>query len=125
MSEAPSQDIAREHARSWIDAWNRHDLDAILEHYADDLVFQASTVVRRFGRPDGVLRGKAELREHFRRGLAAAPSLRFELETVMLGPAGCAMVYTRDNGNRVIEIVELTEDGRARNVKVFYAADQP
>ena len=24
------------HALSWIDGWNRHDVEAILSHYADD-----------------------------------------------------------------------------------------
>ena len=28
--------VAERFAADWIDAWNRHDLDAILAHYADD-----------------------------------------------------------------------------------------
>lgn len=114
----------REHATSWIDAWNRHDLDAIMAHYADEVVFQADTVVRRWQRPDGRLHGKLELREHFRRGLALAPSLSFTLEEVFSCPGGYAVLYRRD-GNRVIDVVELDGDGRACNVRAFYAGDQP
>jgi hypothetical protein len=56
--------LATTHAQSWIAAWNAHDIDAILSHYADDIEFQADTVVSRWQRADGVLRGKRELREH-------------------------------------------------------------
>ena len=113
------------HAESWIAAWNRRDLDAILAHYTDDVVFEASTVVRRFGRADGILRGKAELREHFSRGLGLAPQLHFELEAVFTAPSGYAVLYRRENGNRVIDVVEVAEDGRARAVRALYQAEQP
>ena len=116
---------ATAHAQSWIAAWNARDLDAILEHYVEDVVFEASTVVRRFGRADGVLRGKAELREHFRRGLELAPSLRFDLEAIFTAPSGYAVLYRRENGNRVIDVVEVAEDGRARAVRALYQSEQP
>lgn len=112
------------HARSWIDAWNRHDLDAILEHYTDDVVFEANTVVRRFGKADGILRGKQELREHFRRGLSLAPNLHFDLDGVFTAPSGYAVLYRRENGNRVIDMVEVASDGRARRVHALYESEQ-
>jgi len=76
------------HALSWIDAWNRHDLEGILAHYSDEVVLQASTVARRWGKPDGILRGKAELRAHFQRGLELAPDLRFDFEGFFSSPNG-------------------------------------
>jgi len=101
------------HATSWIAAWNRRDLDAILDHYAEEIVFQADTVASRWGRPDGVLRGKAELREHFKRGLELAGDLRFELEEVFTCPGDYAVLYRRKNGNRVIDTVVLDEEEHA------------
>ena len=71
------------HASSWIEAWNAHDLEAIMEHYAEDVEFQVDTVVSRWGRADGILRGKAELKEHFRRGLEKVPQIKFDLEQKM------------------------------------------
>jgi hypothetical protein len=108
----------------WIDSWNRRDLDGIMAHYADGVVFEASTVVRRWNRPDGRLHGAGELREHFRRGLELAPSLYFTLESVFTSPSGYAALYRRDNGNRVLDVVELNEDAKAINVKAFYVAEQ-
>jgi hypothetical protein len=113
------------HAASWIAAWNAHDLDAILDHYADSVVFQADTVASRWGRADGVLHGTVELREHFRRGLEMVPQLKFELEDVFTSPDGYAVLYRRENGNRVIEVVTLDDSGRAKNARAYYARPQP
>ncbi|GII54760.1 hypothetical protein Pth03_31490 [Planotetraspora thailandica] len=113
-----------EAAKHWVDAWNRRDLEAILGHYADDVEFQASTVVARWNRPDGVLRGKDELRRQFTRGLELAPGLRFQLEDVLLTPDGYAVVYLRENGNRVVDAVELGADGRAIRVHAYYGRPQ-
>jgi hypothetical protein len=115
----------REHARRWLDAWNAHDLDAILDCYAEDVDFAAPTVVRRFGRPDGRLTGRAELREHFGKGLAMAPGLRFTEVALLTGPGGYALLYRRENGNLVTDVVELDAERRAARVRAYYAAEQP
>ena len=114
-----------EHARSWIAAWNARDLEAILAHYADDVVFTADTVKRRWERADGRLAGKAELRKHFERGLEISPQLKFELEAVFYGPDGYAVLYRRENGNRVIDAVVLNADGKACQGRAFYVSAQP
>ena len=114
----------RELAEHWVAAWNMHDLDAILSHYSDDVQFQAMTVAARFNRPDGKLHGVAELREHFRRGLEKVPGLRFELEEVFSAPGGYAVVYRRENGNRVIDAVELDGDGKVRRATAYYLTEQ-
>jgi ketosteroid isomerase-like protein len=59
----------RQAAQKWIDDWNRRDLDAILEHYAEDVQVCCPRVVERFGVGDGWIRGKERLREHFAIGL--------------------------------------------------------
>ncbi len=84
----------------WIEAWNAKDLNRIMRHYASSVVFEANTVVRRWSRPDGILRGADELREHFRMGLEIAPTLRFELEEGFTAPSGYAALYRRDKALR-------------------------
>jgi ketosteroid isomerase-like protein len=64
----------RSHACAWLAAWKARDLDAIMACYPDDVDFAASTVIRRWQRPDGQLHGKAELRRHFQLGLELAPT---------------------------------------------------
>ena len=120
---APRNDT-RTLVAGWIESWNAHDLDGIMRHYADGVVFEASTVVSRWNRPDGRLHGAAELREHFRRGLGLAPTLHFELEEVFTAPSGYAALYRRDNNNRVLDVVELNEEGKAFTVKAYYLEAQ-
>ncbi|WP_327287735.1 YybH family protein [Streptomyces sp. NBC_01198] len=114
----------RAHADAWLAAWNAHDLDAVMACYSEDVDFAASTVVRRWGRPDGRLRGKGELRQHFALGLELAPGLVFTEETLLAAPTGYALLYRRENGNRVLDAVELDEAGRAARVRAFYATPQ-
>lgn len=111
-------------AEHWIQMWNARDLDGIMAHYAPDVEFEANTVVRRWQKADGKLRGWSELRKHFQAGLELAPTLHFELENFFSTPSGYAVLYRRDNGNRVLDVVELNEAGLARRVKAYYAEEQ-
>jgi hypothetical protein len=119
-----SAEEIRAHASQWIAAWNQRDIEKIMEHYAEDIEFEANTVVRRWQKADGRLIGRDELRKHFELGLSLAPNLHFELEDVFFAPSGYAVLYRRDNGNRVLDIVELDARNKARKVKAFYSDDQ-
>lgn len=112
-------------AHDWVAAWNQHDLDAIMAHYAADIEFQASTVVSRWNRPNGILHGVRELREQFARGLEIAPNLHFTIEAVYHSPDGYAVCYVRENGNRAIDAVELDGRGAAIRVHAYYLSAQP
>jgi hypothetical protein len=112
-------------AEDWIEAWNSRDLDRILDHYAADVEFEANTVVRRWQKPDGKLRGLTELRRHFQLGLELVPSLHFEFEDIFSAPSGYAVLYRRENGNRVLDAVELNAEGKAHRVRAFYLEAQP
>ncbi len=111
-------------AEHWITAWNAHDLDGILSHYAPNVVFEANTVRTRWGKDDGKLHGIEELRKHFALGLQLVPDLRFQLDQVFLAPCGYAVVYTRENGNRVIDCVKLNPAGLAEHVTAYYGGAQ-
>ena len=119
--------VEKSHRRlveEWMEAWNSRDLDRIMEHYASSVEFEANTVVRRWNRPDGRLHGANELREHFRIGLELAPKLHFELEEIFLSPSGYAVLYRRDNGNRVLDVVELSPNQQAISVRAYYLGEQ-
>ena len=114
----------RSHADAWLAAWNAHDLDAVMACYAEDVDFAAPTVITRWDRDDGRLRGRAELRRHFEFGLELAPALTFTEEALLAGPAGYALLYRRENGNRVLDVVELNSAGEAARVRAFYESPQ-
>lgn len=62
---AVSQAQADALAQEWIEAWNKHDLDAILTHYSDDVIFTSPFAVALTGKEDGTLHGKKELRAYW------------------------------------------------------------
>ncbi len=111
---------ARIHAEQWIAAWNERDLDAIMEHYTPSVHFSAPTVINRWSKADGVLIGRDALRQHFQRGLERAPHLHFELVDVLMGVDGMTIVYRRETGALVVDVVLLNEDYQGVDVHVYY-----
>jgi ketosteroid isomerase-like protein len=122
MEEATmTHENAEAHAKNWIEAWNTHDLERILSHYSQNVVFEAETVKMRWNKADGKLYGIEELRKHFALGLELAPKLKFEFEQVFLAPSGYAIMYRRENGNRVIDTITIDDVGHAAKVIAYYA----
>jgi len=96
----------------WLDAWNCHDIDRIMAHYAEEIEFTAQTVVARWGKADGKLVGKVELRKHF------------ETDQILWSPNGYAVLYHRENNNQVLDAVELNAEGLAVKVTAYYLKAQ-
>jgi hypothetical protein len=101
--------FARQFASDWRDAWNAHDLDAILSHFADAIVFTSPMAQRIVGGSDGVIRGVAELRGYWSEGLRRNPDLHFEIENLYLGVDTIVINYRNHSGGLVNEV--LTFDG--------------
>ena len=91
---------ALEFARDWIDAWNSHDLDRILSHYAQDFEMSSPLIAERMNEPSGVLKGKRAIRPYWEKGLASQPPLRFELVNVFIGVESITICY-RSIGRRM------------------------
>lgn len=107
---------ARAHAEAWCDAWNRRDLDAVMEHYADDVVLVSPLIVKRWGIEDGRLEGKQRVRENFAIGMRTE-GLHFDLVDVLVGVGAMCMIYRRETGALVSDLVEV--DDRGRGVRVI------
>lgn len=114
---------SREHADRWLEAWNAHDLDAIVACYSEDVAFAIPAVVGDAA--EGRMQGREELREHFRHGLELAPNLTVTEESLLEGPGGFALLYRREDGHRAIEAVELDESGLVARARVYYEREQP
>jgi predicted ester cyclase len=113
---------AREFAREWIGAWNSHDLDAILSHYAEDVALTSPIAAKILNTPSGTLQGKTALRNYFTRGLEAYPNLNFELLDVMRGLRSVVLCYLNQNGTKTAEFMEIGEDGKVVRVVANYSA---
>ncbi|HEY3978742.1 MAG TPA: nuclear transport factor 2 family protein [Streptosporangiaceae bacterium] len=96
---------AEKFAASWADAWNAHDLERVLGHFAEDVVFASPVAAQLIEGSDGVLRGKAALRDYWARGLRAIPDLHFTVLDVYAGVSAVVIGYRNQKGARVSEVL--------------------
>jgi ketosteroid isomerase-like protein len=92
-------------AREWIAAWNAHDLDRILAHYAEGVVFSSPKAATITG--SSRVTGKAALRAYWQQALARSPHLQFELERIYSGADCISIAYVRNGALRVCETLEF------------------
>ena len=108
------------HAEDWVVAWNARDLESIVSQYAPEVLFSAPAVISRWGKDDGVLVGKDELRRYFARGLELAPDVHFELVDVPTGVGGATVLYRRETGTLVADVVVFDENYKGLDVRAYY-----
>ena len=65
--------FAEEFARSWIDAWNSHDLERILSHYSDQFEMFSPKIIQIAGEPSGTLKGKDAVGKYWTMALGLVP----------------------------------------------------
>lgn len=106
-------------AEQWIGAWNSHDLEKILEHYAEDVQF-SSPFVRILADASGKIQGKAKLREYFRKGLTRFPELQFTECRVFVGDEALTLVYRSVNNLLAAETMFLNEQLKVTRVVAQY-----
>jgi len=97
-------------AQSWVEAWNAHDLDAVLAHFTDDVVFRSPVAAQVVPESGGVLRGKGPLRSYWAAALARIPDLRFEIVGVYTGIDTLVLNYRNHVGGLVCEVLRFSGD---------------
>ena len=102
-------------ARDWCDAWNAHDVDAVLAHFHDDVVFTSPVAARVVPESGGVVRGKDALWRYWTAALAAYPELHFEVVATYVGTQALVINYRNHRGQLVNEVLifdgELVREG--------------
>jgi hypothetical protein len=99
---------AQAFAGHWVKDWNAHDIDALLGHFTDDVVFTSPVAIRVIG-GDGVIRGKEALRAYWSEGVRLIPDLHFEIVALYAGISTLVINYRNQAGGVVSEV--LTFDG--------------
>jgi hypothetical protein len=116
-----TEDSARNLASHWILAWNAHDLDEIMSHYAEDVVLVSPVVARILNDPSGAVKGKEALRAYFKKGLDAYPNLKFDLIDVMWGLSSVILYYKNQKGGKTGEFMEVDSKGKVVRVVANYS----
>jgi hypothetical protein len=102
-------------AAAWVRAWNDHDVEAVLAHFHDDVLFSSPVAARLLPETGGVVRGKAALRDYWVTALGLLPDLHFEVIAVYRGESLLVINYRNHRGESVNEVLifdgELVREG--------------
>jgi len=100
----PTPDAAT-FAEQWVRAWNAHDVEAVLAHFRDDVVFSSPVAARVLPETAGVVRGKDALRHYWTTALRMLPDLHFEVVGVYRGESLLVVNYRNERGGLVNEVL--------------------
>ena len=105
-------------AERWCADWNAHDLDRILSHFADDVVFTSPIAAGLLPETGGRLVGKAALRAYWEVGLSRIPDLHFTVERIFGGIDTLVIQYRNQKGASVSEVLRFENgiQGLAQNL---------
>ena len=98
----------------WVRAWNAHDIEAVLGHFSDDVVFTSPVAARVVPESGGVVRGKAALRDYWTTAISQQANLHFELIGVYSGESTLVINYRNHRGQWVNEVLSFGADGLVR-----------
>jgi hypothetical protein len=111
------QAFAHSFANEWIEAWNNHDLEQVLAHYADDFEMHSPVIAQIVGEPSGMLQGKQAVGAYWSQALQLLPDLQFELITVLAGVNSITLYYRGALDRLAAEVFHFGPDGKV--VKAF------
>lgn len=112
-------------AESWIAAWNRRDVEAVLAHYSEEAQFVSPVARNLVGRP--ILRTKQELENYWGTALARISTLEFKLDHATWDERRLELnvIYEANlNGERkrACEIMQFDTTGRQVRGEALYGA---
>ena len=116
-----SPERAQAFAAAWIAAWNACDLDRVLSHYADDVVFRSPRIALVTGDESSVVRGRAQLAAYWRKALAMNTGLHFDLDRVYVSKNAVTLAYRNHRGESAAETMLFDERGLVREGIAAYA----
>ena len=125
-----SESFVKEHMEKWVDAWNNHDLKAVLSMYSDDIEFSSPKVKVVFPeRKQSKVTNKSELEEYWTKALTDYPNLHFTPKQIISQGNICVFEYYAilDAPNKktsVIEKFEFRDDGLINKSSGFYGATE-
>jgi hypothetical protein len=117
------REAAEQFAEEWARSWNDHDLEGVLRHFADSIVFTSPHAARLLPSSGGVVRGKDSLRQYWETGLKRIPDLRFEVLGVYTGVDTIVINYRNQRGglgNEVLTFADgLVTDGHGTYIEAI------
>ena len=107
-------------AKEWIESWNSHDLDKILQHYTEDFEITTPMIKVALGIETGTLKGKENIRKYWEAAFKKVPDLHFELKEVTESVNSIAVYYKSVLDKMAIEVFFFDENGKVSKVIAHY-----
>lgn len=112
-------------ATNWIRAWNKKDVDAVLEHYVEDAKFISPKAASFVGNP--VIEGKRALSEYWRLAAKKIEKIEFKLDHIVWdSDSNDLIIFYEANLNgvcsRACEAMKFDSSGRQVSGEAMYGA---
>ena len=121
ISAMITEEKALQLAHDWISAWNAHDIDAIMEHYDENIVFKSPKIIQVTNDPTGTISNKPALKSYFERAFVRFPDLHFELYKTLVSIDSVVLYYKSVDNMVAAEFMELGANGKVARVCAHYA----
>lgn len=111
-------------ADRWISEWNRKDVEAMLSHFSEDVIFTSSRARAILGSPR--VEGKSRLREYWTKAIDRIQTIRFTLDYLIGDDDRMGIVYTAEiDGRRVrsVEFLVFGDDGLIREGEAMHGIE--
>lgn len=118
-----TKQFAKSFADEWVRAWNSKDIEAIMSHYVDNVVFSSPFIFKAHINDTGTIHGKSELRKYFEKALEKNPDLHFDLKHTMVGIKSITLIYTRNKTMLASEAMILNDEGKVVEGLSHYPVD--
>jgi steroid delta-isomerase len=108
----------------WISDWNHKDVEAVLTHFSDNVVFTSARAKAIVGAPR--VEGKSSLREYWSKAIDRIQSIRFTLDYVISDGDRMSIVYIAEiDGRRMrsVEFFVFGEDGLVHEGEAMYGVE--
>lgn len=115
---------ARAFADRWISDWNNKDVEAVLGHFSENVVFTSPRAKAVLGSPR--VEGKSRLREYWTKAIYRIQAIRFTLDYVISDGDRMSIVYLAEmDGKRMraVEFFVFGDDGRVREGEAMHGIE--
>lgn len=118
-----TKQFAKNFAEEWVNAWNNRDIELIMGHYVESVVFSSPFILKTMIGNHGTIQGKTELRKYFEGALEKNQDLHFDLKHIMLGVKSITLIYIRKGTMLASEVMVLNDEGKIVQGMSHYPVD--
>jgi len=115
---------ARAFADRWISEWNRKDVEAVLSHFSESVVFTSARAKATVG--TSRVDGKSRLREYWTKAIDRIQTIHFTLDYVIRDGDRIGLVYIAEiDGRRMrcVEFMVFGDDGLVREGEAMHGVE--